>query len=216
MTRYDILPPSQRRLLPHLAELKDLGFVLYGGTAIALHLRHRVSVDFDFFSDRRMDRQALFRIAPAVKDAVILQDEPESFTVGATADASDPVKVSFFTGLGFGRVGSPIFTDDGALRLASPLDLLGHKLKVLLQRVERKDYTDKAALLRGGLTLSQGLGAARALFPNFAPCEAVRALVYFEGGDLRDLSPADRATLSASVREAAFPPTLPILSRTLV
>ncbi len=27
------------------------GFVLYGGTAIALRLAHRPSVDFDFFND---------------------------------------------------------------------------------------------------------------------------------------------------------------------
>jgi hypothetical protein len=38
-THMEILPPAQR-----------LGFVLYGGTAIALRLGHRSSVDFDFFT----------------------------------------------------------------------------------------------------------------------------------------------------------------------
>lgn len=32
-----------------------LGFALYGGTAIALRLGHRTSVDFDFFNDRPLD-----------------------------------------------------------------------------------------------------------------------------------------------------------------
>lgn len=46
--RLDILPPAQRSLWPHLAQVPG-HFVLYGGTAIALHLGHRQSVDFDFF-----------------------------------------------------------------------------------------------------------------------------------------------------------------------
>ena len=44
-----ILPESQQSLWPSLAPLAQQGFVLYGGTAIALRLGHRISVDFDFF-----------------------------------------------------------------------------------------------------------------------------------------------------------------------
>lgn len=36
--RLDILPPSQRRIWLELREVAKLGFVLYGGTAIALRL----------------------------------------------------------------------------------------------------------------------------------------------------------------------------------
>ena len=38
----DILPAEQRALWDELAPLRQLGFVLYGGTAIALRLGHRV------------------------------------------------------------------------------------------------------------------------------------------------------------------------------
>lgn len=51
----DILPMAQRRLWPQLGNAPKLGFVLYGGTAIALRLGHRDSVDFDFFSERPLD-----------------------------------------------------------------------------------------------------------------------------------------------------------------
>jgi len=44
-----ILPLAQQRLWPELRKAADLGFVLYGGTAIALRLGHKISVDFDFF-----------------------------------------------------------------------------------------------------------------------------------------------------------------------
>lgn len=48
--RLDVLPPAQQALWPRLRAAAGLGFVLYGGTAIALRLGHRASVDFDFFS----------------------------------------------------------------------------------------------------------------------------------------------------------------------
>ena len=44
------LPPAQRQIWSQLAPAAALSFVLYGGTAVALQLGHRVSIDFDFFS----------------------------------------------------------------------------------------------------------------------------------------------------------------------
>jgi hypothetical protein len=56
---------------------------------------------------------------------------------------------------------------------------------VITQRVEAKDYEDIAQLLRNGESLIQGLGAARALFGSaFAPSECLRALTFFDDGDL--------------------------------
>ena len=47
--RFDVLPQEQKALWPELRAVPP-AFVLYGGTALALRLGHRVSVDFDFFS----------------------------------------------------------------------------------------------------------------------------------------------------------------------
>jgi Nucleotidyl transferase AbiEii toxin, Type IV TA system len=44
-----ILPKAQQEIWPLLAPAPGLSFVLYGGTAVALYLGHRISVDFDFF-----------------------------------------------------------------------------------------------------------------------------------------------------------------------
>ena len=43
-----ILPRAQRRFWDELADVPP-EFTLYGGTAVALHLGHRESVDFNFF-----------------------------------------------------------------------------------------------------------------------------------------------------------------------
>jgi predicted nucleotidyltransferase component of viral defense system len=71
-----------------------------------------------------------------------------------------------------GRVGEPTRTEDGLVCVASPLDLLATKLKVIMQRAEAKDYLDVSQLLREGSSLIQGLGAARTMYgPAFAPSE---------------------------------------------
>ena len=49
-----MLPPPQLRLWLELDSTPD-HFTLYGGTAFALRLGHRVSVDFDFFSSQSED-----------------------------------------------------------------------------------------------------------------------------------------------------------------
>lgn len=52
----EILPEVQRWIYPRLQNLKKLGFVLYEGTALALQLGHRQSVDFDFFLHDPLDQ----------------------------------------------------------------------------------------------------------------------------------------------------------------
>ena len=111
MTRYDILPAAQDRFLPVLAPLKELGFVLYGGTAIALQIGHRQSIDFDFFSDGPLDRLALLDAAPVLRGCEVLQQESDTWTVRATGPNRQSVKCSFFGGLTFGRLGTPVLAD---------------------------------------------------------------------------------------------------------
>ena len=196
----DILPDEQRLLWPALSDIPD-SFVLYGGTALALRLGHRSSVDFDFFSSDAIDFNVLFRL-PFIARADVLQREPNTLTVSTIpGHGLTPVKVSFFGRIDTGRVGNPERTDDGVLQVASLLDLFGTKLKVLLQRVAARDYLDLAAILRAGLPLDDGLGAAATLYGRqFPPTEAVKALSYFGEGEARNVDAATKELLS---RQAA-------------
>jgi len=48
----EAMSPEARELLPRLAPMVARHrFVLAGGTSLALHLGHRLSVDLDFFSE---------------------------------------------------------------------------------------------------------------------------------------------------------------------
>jgi len=197
----DTLPEAQQRLWPHLGPASRLGLVLYGGTAIALRLGHRVSVDFDFFTDKPLDRNALYSALPFLASATVLQDRPNALTVlTALGDTDDQeVHVSFFGMIGFGRVGEPETTDDGVLEVASLDDLMATKTKVILQRVEAKDYRDIAAMIRAGVSLEKGLAAARIMYGHsFQPSESLKAMTYFEGGDLHTLPEEDRNVLVAA------------------
>jgi hypothetical protein len=227
-----ILPPEQQQVWPYLAPLQSLGFVLYGGTAIALRLGHRPSMDFDFFTAQPLQQALILHHIPLLAHAQTVQQAPDTWTVlvnsplpPGTPPASanfgtTSVKVSFFGGIDVGRIGEPERTSDGIITVASAEDLLAHKLKVMLQRVEAKDYRDVAALLRSGVALEQGLGGAATLFgPNFQPAESLKALVYFVGGDLATLDHADRTTLQtcvAAIDPRVGLPAVPRLSRSLI
>ena len=216
--RMAILPPAQQRLWPELAAALDLGFVLYGGTAIALRFGHRPSVDFDFFSEMALDRDAIHLAFPFMAKSTVLQDERNTLGVLVPYGDADHshVKISFFGTIAFGRVGEPDLTDDGVLLVASVDDLMATKVKVVLQRAEAKDYRDIAEMVRAGVSLSKGLAAARLFFgPSFQPSESLKAMVYFEDGDLRTLTDEDKSTLVAAVSAVRELPAIEIASKTL-
>ena len=213
-----ILPPPQQRVWPRLKPAADLGFVLYGGTAIALRLGHRHSVDFDFFSDTHLDKSLLLQHMPWLTQAAVVQDERDSLTF-LVSDAwrnSEPVKISFFGAVDFGRVGEPDLTEDGVLCVASLADLMATKVKVILQRAESKDYKDIAAMIRAGMKLDAGLAAAKIFFgPNFQPSESLRALVFYEDGDLAELDPDDKSVLVKAASHVRDLPEVCIRSKQL-
>ena len=213
--RLDALPTPQRTLWPRLAPSVKLGFVLYGGTATVLRLGHRTSVDFDFFSENSMDPAELNQEFEFIRESTVVQQQKDTFSVLAPSQGSH-VKISFFGGISIGRVGIPDLTRDGVIRIASLDDLLATKLKVLLQRVESKDYRDIVAILRSGVKLETGLAAAASMYsPNFQPAEAIKALTYFEGGDLVSLAASDRDYLTRTAGKVKSIPVLRIISRSL-
>lgn len=203
----EILPAAQKQLWPHLQMAAKLGFVLYGGTAIALRLGHRTSVDFDFFTEKPLDKPLLQTAFPFVKKAQLLQDQLNTLTLLISPhETSQPsIKVSFFGEISFGRVGKPEITNDGILQVASLDDLMATKTKVILQRIEMKDYQDLAAMLKFGVDLAKGLASAKSMFGHiFQPSESLKAMVYFKGGDLENLSLQERETLihaASQIRE---------------
>lgn len=205
------LPPPQRALWPVLGATPR-SFVLYGGTAIALRLGHRTSEDFDFFSNQTFEPGALLsRLAFAKKGRV---DQRGDNTLTLIVDRDGPVKLSFFGDVRMERLQDPDVARDNGLQIASLLDLTATKLKTIQQRAESKDYIDLAAALETGIALSEVLGAARAIYgKTFNAMAALKALAYFEDGNLPSLPPRVKRLLQTAA-EAVTLASIPLVKAT--
>jgi hypothetical protein len=208
-----VLPEPQRKLWSELSAVPR-EFHLYGGTALALHLGHRISVDFDFFANRALNIAALERDIPFLAGARIVQREKN--TLSAIIDRGGPVTVSFFGVPNLPRLLPPRLAPDNGLQIASLIDLAGTKASVVQVRAEAKDYIDIDALLtRGKITLPTALAVAQRLYgATFNPEITLKALSYFGDGDLVSLPEEMKDRLAAAAREVDLE-HLPDLDRSL-
>jgi hypothetical protein len=199
MPRLDILPLPQQRLWEELSAMPD-EFVLYGGTAIALHFGHRESVDFDFFSSQALDENTLTLALPFLANAVVTQRAPNTLT--CRVERGGPVKLSFFGLPELPRLLPPLVAPDNGLKIASLLDLAGTKAAVVQMRAEAKDYIDLDALMSdGGIALPKMLAAAQAIYgQQFNPLNTLKALCYYSDGNLPQLPEALKARLINAVQ----------------
>jgi hypothetical protein len=83
----EVLPEAQKAIWGKVGWTKTRGFVLYGGTAIALRCGHRASIDFDFFTEKQLDHytihQELRKLGIAFQ---VVQDEKNTLTVVTESD----------------------------------------------------------------------------------------------------------------------------------
>lgn len=201
--KLEMLPDGQRQIWTRLDATPD-HFVLYGGTALALRLGHRESIDFDFFSRRSFQPLELARSVPYLKDQVITQQGENTLSCDITTKAG-PVKVSFFGALSIGQIEPPDLVESNNVAIASLRDLMGTKCATIPQRAETKDYLDIDALIStAGISLSEGLACAKAIYGRqYNPMLTLQALSYFD--DLHEsLAPDVQSRLLAAVKSVSL------------
>jgi hypothetical protein len=198
---FPALPEVQRLLWPYLAEVPR-GFMLYGGTGLALRFGHRESVDFDFFGSDRFDPVGLQAAVPFLREAVVATAERNMLTAWVTPLGTErPVKVSFFGGVGFPVLDEPGLVRENRLVVASILDLAGTKAKAINDRIELKDYLDIAELLDHGLSMSTIVSAAVAIFGDAIDfVDTASAITYFDSSDFSGFP----ESLKSKLRKAAI------------
>jgi hypothetical protein len=190
--RLDILPVRQRALWPRLDRLPP-DAVLYGGTALALRLGHRTSVDFDLFLPRPFEPGDMRREIESIGDFEVMQSAPNTLSIRV-----DGVWLSLF-GVELAMVAPPEVASDIAMPVGSLRDLGATKMQTIVDRAEAKDYLDIEAVLAAGVELSDMLGSAQVVFgQRFAPMLALKALTSFEDGDLPTLSTDTQGRLIAA------------------
>ncbi len=136
----DAIPAAQQQLCLKLAALSVVrSFYLAGGTAAALHLGHRESVDLDFFRNGAFEADT---VGLAVADAATCRwDHYERNTLLGIADG---VKVSFFH---YPYPLIEVVQSFAGLAVASARDVACMKLVAVGQRGLRRDFIDLYSLL---------------------------------------------------------------------
>lgn len=169
----EILNPDQIKLLPLVKQFKK-EFYLVGGTAIALHIGHRRSIDFD-----------LFKISSLRHKSIINKIETFNHPYHVTRRVSEQLNVVIqdvkFT---FYQYPFKINADvdfDSTLRMPDLLELAAMKAYALGRRSKWKDYVDIYFLLRDYFTVQEIAQKATLLFGQLFSEKLFRAqLSYFD------------------------------------
>jgi predicted nucleotidyltransferase component of viral defense system len=159
-------------------------FYLAGGTAVALRLGHRRSVDLDFFSEtdeiHDRTRQELIHVFSARHAQVIENVDGDLLML------VDGLHSGFFS-YGYPLLEPVEMVENVAL--ASLLDLGLMKLDAVIGRGSRKDFYD-LYFISGEIPLAELLNAGERKYPQVRdfPLMALEGLLQFDNAD-RDLQP---------------------------
>lgn len=175
----DVLSAGARATLERVAEVtRSHGFYLAGGTAIALRLGHRRSLDLDWFRADTFDPTTLLealRALDATVEEVALAKGTLHARIAGTATSFLQFRYPLLAPLDSA-------TQDRFL-LARLDDLACMKVAAMLQRGERKDYFDLFALLEHGYSLDEIVVLFERKFGFDAASSVVRAAVYFDDAE---------------------------------
>ena len=156
----DVVGPDARAVWPLLAEaVSNIRGALVGGTALAMHLRHRVSYDLDYMTYKSFSGEHVYRrLRSAAQTATAdtaAKDQMNAVIDGVAID----VFMAPYRGDNPGHVKQlrePMIVD--GLKVASLPDLLATKLDIIMYRPKLRDYIDIAAVdASGRLRIEDGL-----------------------------------------------------------
>lgn len=170
---YDILSNKQREILPCLGFLKERQIYLAGGTALALQIGHRSSIDFDFYDKTEFELDTILRqLRQFFKNFSVIQMSNGTLIVDV-----EGIQVSVF--YYDYKVIRPFFHTKHLL-LLSLEDISAMKLIAIIQRGERRDFIDIYYLIQR-FGLEKIFSYSEEKYPGiFNPYLALQALTYFE------------------------------------
>lgn len=174
MLHTETVEPSTLDLLRRLQRLPDLTSTrLVGGTALALHLGHRKSVDLDMFGT--FDPIVSYR--KLLADAGHSVEGAENGTVQSLC--VNNVKVDL---VNYPYPWLDDAIEEGNIRLAGLRDIAAMKLSAVANRGRKKDFIDVARLL-DVFSLDQMLSLYKEKFSVSELSFPLRGLMYFDDAE---------------------------------
>ena len=151
-----IFSPEQIELLPYLKKFKK-SFFMVGGTAIALHIGHRRSIDFDLFSNTEIKKSKIKKVLLEIpfKQIPLFEDTDQLHLM------ANKVKLTFFH--------FPYTIEHGTkledyISIPNLLTLAAMKAFALGRRSKWKDYVDLYFILRDYYSIEQISNTAKLIF----------------------------------------------------
>ena len=172
----EILSERQLELLPVMATFRR-EYYLVGGTAIALYLGHRHSIDFDMFKPSTINHKKIYdRLTESGFSCMVTRRVTEQMNLMV-----NDVKVTFYQ---YPFPIEPVEKLESYFRLPSLLQLAAMKAYALGRRSKWKDYVDLFFLLKEHFSIEDISKCATEIFGNLYSEKLFRAqLCYFEDVD---------------------------------
>ena len=153
-----VLNPDARTAWRQIRAYLPAGSYLAGGTAVAIHLRHRQSNDLDFFTTEPLDVDDLNETLE--RTSLPFVTERASQAAGNLLITLGKTKVEFSNAAMVTMV-EPT-TDVNGIEVAGLGDLLAMKLSTIAKRRKLRDFEDIRAIEEdGGRRIEEGLALAR-------------------------------------------------------
>ena len=173
----EAIPPEVAALLSRLSQVSAIeNFALGGGTAIALRIPYRRSVDLDFFSTAPFDSLGLQdALATSVGDFALSNRTP-----GSLRFMSGGVKAELFHHPY--RLLRTVDRHEGVGILTLD-DLAAMKVNAVTNRGSKKDFSDLLAMHDFGLPLDRALELFCRKYGASGRLLAVRSLLWFDDAE---------------------------------
>lgn len=180
MLYLQILNQNRLDLLKKLDFLGD-DIYLSGGTALALQLGHRTSLDFDFYSKTEFNSEILISKFQDKFKKNIVVDRIAKGTIILTVNT---VSFSLFH-YPYKLIGKVI--DLEKIKMASIQDATAMKLIAIAMRGKRRDFIDVYYLLKK-YSLKELLNFAKEKYPAFEELMILKGLIFFDDAEDEDVA----------------------------
>lgn len=175
MLHLETIEPFTLGLLKSLMEKDYLNpFILVGGTALALQIGHRKSIDLDMFTMSDVDTDML--LDHLKKDYQVVEKVK---TKGALIAEIEGIKTDFIRFKY--QFNYPFILADG-IRLANIADIVPMKLDAITGRGDKKDFFDLYYLL-DKYDLAQMLRLFSEMYPHSTLFHVIKSLTWFADAD---------------------------------
>lgn len=149
-------------------------FVLVGGTALALQMGHRNSIDLDFFGNKEIDEELFVKKLREYGDVNVLKVSQNILITIINGVKTDFVRYTY------PWIFEKVIIED--IRLASKQDIAAMKLNAISGRGSKKDFIDIYFLLNE-FTLEQMIGFYRKKYTNHSEFSMLKSITYFEDAE---------------------------------